>query len=362
VNGIRRSWRAALVGLSLVTAACSGGGGDSGDPTQEGRVQGQRDVVFRGAGALRLGGTLAVPDAESPDAKSTVPAVLIIPDIGPIDRDGVLDPTQPDSVYRDLSNSFVGAGLATFRYDRRGIGASKLQSGKKLSYDDMVTDARDALAFLGQRVEVGSSPLAVVGHGLGGWTALALAASDPRVKAVVLVSTPGRPLVDVLADGFAATHGQASADKFRAIVAGLLSSGTLPGPEAIPAEHQTILGQGQNQLMKGLFSYNPLASAPQVKAPVLIVVGGKSTTVAPVDADRLSQALGGPHEVAVTDSGTTLREVRPDPPPIAFDPNNEATHVFGQRAVTPVPRDQGAVDRISAFLGGNLSGRGQPGS
>lgn len=352
----RTSWLAALVGVSLLAAACSGGGGDGGpdDPTEGVLPSGERLISFSGAGGLKLAGTLALPENTGGGA----PAVLIVPSIGPtIDREGIQTATQSDDLYKDLSDAFRAAGMVTLRYDRRGIGGSKLESGERPTYDEMVEDARGALRFLGRRGEVGNSAVALVGHDIGGWMAMRVAGSETRVKSVALVSTPGRPMVDVLAESFRASHGQASADRFRQTVEGLVATGSLPGPEAIAPEHQTVLGQGQDEILRAIFSVDPLAEARTVKAPTLVLVGGKSTTVSQVDADRLAGAIGPSASVTVAESATeTLMEFQPDTGPVAFDPNNEATHVFGARPVSEITRDKAAFDRIVGFVGTALRG------
>jgi pimeloyl-ACP methyl ester carboxylesterase len=337
--------------LTLVAVGCSGGGGGtSEDPLAVAGENGVFSVSIAASGGVQLGGTFAVP----PNAKGPVPGVVIVPTIGAVDRNGILNETNPDPVYQDLSKAFLDAGIATLRYDRRGIGASKV-TGKQITYDDLVSDAKGALKFLMQRKEVGKSPVAVVGHDIGGPIALRVAADEPRVKSVVLLSSPGRPLVDVLAGGFAASNGPASADRFRAEVAQLLQTGTLPGPEAIAPEHQSILGQGQDQLLKGMFSVDPAADAARVKVPTQIVVSTHSQTVGKADADRLAQAIGPSATEVMTDATPTLAVYVPDRPAVAFDPNNEATHVGGARIVDPTARDQGAVGKVASFLSGNLA-------
>jgi pimeloyl-ACP methyl ester carboxylesterase len=351
MQGSRRGWLAALVCVGLVAGACSGGGGGSSDdPLAEAGNNGQFSVSIPATGGVRLGGTFAVP----PGAKGPVPGVVILPTIGPVDRNGIQNPTVPDPVYEDLSKAFLQAGMATLRYDRRGIGASRVQ-GKEITYDDLMSDATAALHFLLQRKEVGKSAVAVVGHDISGPMALRVAAQEPRVKSLVLLSTPGRPLVDVLADGFVASNGQASADRFRSIVANLLSTGTLPGPESIPSELQTVLGQGQDKLLKGMFSIDPTAEAAKVKVPALVIVSTHSQTVSKTDADRLAQAMGPSASVVVTDATPTLQVYVPDRPAVAFDPNNEATHVGGARIVDSGVRDQPSVAKVTSFLSEKLA-------
>ena len=351
---IVRFLRAVLVAVLLAATACSGGGGNGdADPTEGALENGERLVAFRGTGGLTLGGTLGVPD----DLSGSAPAVVIVPTIAPTtDRDGFQNATMADLLYKDLADAFRSAGFVTLRYDRRGIGASRIESGqKKPNYDQMVGDAAGAVQFLAGRKEVGKNAIAVVGHDIGGWAAIRVAATASRVKSLTLVSTPGRPLVDIYADGFRAVYGQASADGFRASVAELVQNGKLPGPDQISAQHQGVLGQGQDEWLKGVFAAAPLADAGRVKVATLVTIGGASTTVTRIDADLIAQAIG-PSAKVVTfpEDDTTLRPPHPDLPPIPFNPADESTHLFGARPVVAVPRDSAAVDQTVTFVENSL--------
>jgi pimeloyl-ACP methyl ester carboxylesterase len=348
-------WLTVLVGVSVLAVGCSGGGGSDSaedDPLEDVGGSGERQVNFKGADGLKLAGTLTIPD----NARGAVPGVVIVSSLAPnIDRDGIQTPTQPDTLYKELSATLVSSGVATLRFDPRGVGASKIESGgKKPTFDDAVGDAAAAAKFLSQRKEIGSAPLGVVGHDLGGLIAMRVAASENRVKGVTLISTPGRPVVDVWAETMTTTYGAPVGDRFRAIAADLTATGTLPKAEEIPSQIQSVLGLGQEQLLKTLFAVDPVADARQVKVPTLVVVGAKSPSVRQVDADRLLEAIGPKATLEVSPEGPTLREFKPDPPPIAFDPNNEATHVFGARPLTQIPRHQPSLDRIAGYLNTNL--------
>jgi alpha/beta superfamily hydrolase len=76
-------------------------------------------------------------------------------------------------------------GLATLRFNFRGVGAS---AG---AYDDgqgEQADARAALAALAAALP--EQPLSVVGFSFGAWIALRLAADEPRVATVAALGTP----------------------------------------------------------------------------------------------------------------------------------------------------------------------------
>jgi len=257
-------------------------------------------------------------------------------------------------LYKELAQQFNAAGMVTLRYDRRGYGQSTL-SGKKVTYDDLVTDARDAMKFLMARKEVGGAPVAVVGHDVSGPIALHVAGNEPKVKSVVLISSPGRPLVEPLAESFGATYNANSAARLRTIVSGLVAGNKLPGVNEIPAEHQPILGQGEEAMLTGMFAVNPLVDAAKVKAPVLVVVSSVSTGVKRVDADLIARAVGPSAEVLEVASGPTMRIPLPERPPVEFQAGNDSSHVFGARIVDPEPRDKASVDKVVQWLGTKLA-------
>jgi pimeloyl-ACP methyl ester carboxylesterase len=351
----RRVWSlAVIVVLGLVGAACSGGGGvDDRDLTEGARGARETNVQFVGANKVRLAGTFSMPRT----VDGAVPGVLLVPDISRTDRNGVSDLKRPDPLYRDLSQAFTDAGMATLRYDRRGVGLSKLETNQQqLDYEELVTDARAAFEFLSQRKETEAAPLAVVGFDTGGLIAMRVAANEPKAKTVVLISTPGRPLVEVLSESFAATHGPASGAAYRTEIDTLLSSGALPGRDDVLAEHQPLLPVNQDRLLKAVYSLDPLAEARAVKVPTLIVTGTKSTTVTPADADRLASALPS-SEKLVVDTVASLQAEGPDLPPPAFDPQNDSTHTGGAQHVPASERNKAAVDKVTAFLTSKLGGK-----
>ena len=354
--GGRRLLVAAAIGLSLVAAACSGGG-SSGDPTQGAGYSdapGEKQLQFIGAGKVRMGATLTMPAGVGGPA----PAVLIVPGPGLTSRDGRTVGAPIDNIYKDLSKAFVAAGMATFRYDHRGTGASTLDPGVQPTWDDMVTDAQEALKYLSERGEIDGNRLAVVGHDMAGAIALKLAAADNRVKSVALVAAPGRPLVDVWAAEFQTLTGQISADAFRALVAELQSTGNFPPRAGMRAEHQTVLPIGQDALYRAMFAIDPLADAKAVKVPVIIALGEKSTSVTQEDATLIAQAVGGRSEVVVAPNATaTLQTLKVRPPSSPNGDPSDMSSMGGGPIIADAPRDMPSVAKITAFLGSSVGAR-----
>lgn len=307
----RRRWAAlattALVVVGLATYGLfdgEGGGGraDRDVPLREAAAE--RPVRFSGAGGVDIAASLTMPPAA---ASQPVPAVLILSGFGPADRNGRLRNGSPDPLYQDLARALADAGVASLRYDKRGTGESTLPADRPLRFDDLVGDAKAALSFLSERQEVAGRDLAVVGHEEGGLLGMRLAASDPRLKGLVLISTPGRPVVDVFSDDFAKSRGQPSGDALRAVVNGLMATGSLPARDALPPNLRDFFPEAQVPYLKDIFSLDPVAEARAVDVPVLIVRGDRSTGISAPDSDQLAAAMGPDAEVVVAPNvGPTL--------------------------------------------------------
>lgn len=319
-------------------------------------------VAFPAADGLRLGGTLRVPGDGAP-----TPAALVIPGFGPTTRDGIEAPgAVPDLLYRDVAHMLSDAGVASLRYDKRGTGASPLVDGQ-LTFDDLLTDAQAALDLLSERVDVDPDAIAVVGHDEGGLVALRLAASDPRVRGAVLVSTPGRPLAEVLADDLRASaddpaHAEAHVRDLQAVVDGLLADGDVPAPASLPGALRPVFPAGEATYLRQLFAFDPAEAAADVDVPVLIVRGGRAPGVSAVDAERLQRALAGEVTTLVgeeADHTLTLPEdadFRPLPGRGMPDQMHDPT--LHNREVAGISRDDDLLARVGTWVASLLGVRG----
>src|SRR5215475_14899859 len=82
----------------------------------------QRAVHFAGSDGMTLAGTLLLPIKSE---LQRVPGVVLVAGSGPTDRDGN-SPRAPVRIdlLKLIAELLAGAGIATLRYDKRGIGAS----------------------------------------------------------------------------------------------------------------------------------------------------------------------------------------------------------------------------------------------
>ena len=348
---IRRRVTLPILALVLVlAAACNDGSGEDAASEDDATApvagvetpQGERAVQFEGAGKAKLFGTFTMPAAQS---GATVPGVLLVPTAGAgglLGAAGVNDPLG-----KDLAKTFTDAGVASYRYDQRGTGSSKLEPDVRLSFDDLVADAKAGLDLLAQRRETAGKDLSVVGYDQGGLVALRLAATDPRVKRVVLISTPGSSLVDVRASQLQARYGAESAAALRAEVAKLVATRSVPPLDQLRTELRPLLPAQEAPFLADLFALDPAAEAAKVKVPAMIVV---PTDPAPYDPQRLAAAIAGAQVVTSAGSGSTLVISGPTPEDLS-DPNS-ANHDHGAAPpVAPTTRDTATLERVARFVG-----------
>jgi uncharacterized protein len=134
----------------------------------------------------QLAGTLVLPDTPGP-----WPAALLIAGSGPTDRDGnnPLLGTRIDNLKR-LADALAARGVATLRYDKRGVGASVYPglSEDALRFEHLVDDAVALAGCLAADERI--TRIALVGHSEGALIA-ALAAEDTRARAVVSIAGAG---------------------------------------------------------------------------------------------------------------------------------------------------------------------------
>ena len=298
------AWRASSGGSGRSTSGFAKASGGGVAPTANNT---DLSVQFQGAGGVSIGAELLLP----PGSNARTPGVVIVPDDGATNRNGFAPINAvPDPLYADLAQALAADGIASLRYDRRGQGQSVLPSGKAVTLADVTGDARAAVTFLAGRADVDHSRLGVIGDGQGGLVALQAAAADPAVRAVVLVSTPGRPVLDSMEQqlqAIAPALAQQLVTQLKATVAALEAGHPEPSQAQLPASIQPLLPPGEGPYLRSIFALNPAALAAQVHVATLVVQGGADSALSPADSAALVAALG-PHATALSPAqdGATL--------------------------------------------------------
>ena len=140
-----------------------------------------------------LVGSLLVPARSAPR-----PVVLIIAGSGPTDRNGNSRglPGKNNSL-QDLAQALCDSGIASLRYDKRGVGASAagVHSDADVTFDTEVSDAARWIPRL--RADHRFSTITVIGHSEGSLIGM-LAARTGGADGFVSIAGAGRPAADVI--------------------------------------------------------------------------------------------------------------------------------------------------------------------
>ncbi len=318
--------------IMLCVSAC---GNPSQAPTSQNGQNGagsvaqtRRDVSYPGFGGVTLTGTLVIP-AHKPGIK--VPGVVIIAGSGPVDRNGNEGTTFVTNLYSQLADQLAQQGIASLRYDKRGVGASTPVPLPKnpnnptpaeiktiqdfAAWDNYIEDARATLNFLQQQPEIDAAHTALIGHSEGsviaGEVAVMTSGLAHPPAALVLISAPGRPLDVVLREQIArqlAAQPDIPANfvlsKYDEIIASIRQTGKpsaaafadLKANSKVPSQFtqglETLFIAYNDEYWQGILKVDPAATLKQYPGPVLILQGASDIQVSATrDTPLLDAAL-----------------------------------------------------------------------
>ncbi|GHH31442.1 alpha/beta hydrolase [Lentzea cavernae] len=243
------------------------------------------DLTIIARDGASLAGTLSVPDGHGPH-----PAVLLLHGSGRLDRDGNAGRLK-QNLGPVLAESLARRGIASVRYDRRGVGAS---SGDWLTtgFADNREDAVAAVDALTARPDIGR--VGVIGHSEGALHAMALG-SHPGVAAVVLLA------------GFARSGEDAMLWQAEAVARGLpaplrplarlairrVIRLKAPGPDVVRVAGKRVNARWTREML----AHDTRTDLARVRVPVLAVTGEKDIQVDPDDLRRIHALVQGEAEV-----------------------------------------------------------------
>lgn len=139
------------------------------------------DVTFANPAApgATLAGVLTTPSGPGP-----FPVVIFISGSGPQDRDYTI---EDHKLWVVLADAWARRGIATLRFDDRGVGQS---TGRFVgsTVRDFASDVRAGVAFLRARRDIDPRRIGLLGHSEGVTTALIAADHDPGLSQLILLA------------------------------------------------------------------------------------------------------------------------------------------------------------------------------
>ncbi|MBS7230129.1 alpha/beta hydrolase [Flavobacterium psychroterrae] len=226
----------------------------------------------------QLFGTLTTPDL-----KTKYPVALIISGSGPTDRNGN-NPMMKNNSLKMLAETLAKNGIASLRYDKRGIGESKASavSEQTLVFENYTEDAKSWINLLKQDKRF--SQVIIIGHSEGSLIGMIAGA---KANKFISIAGTGESADKLIKAQIASKSNKQLEDLTFPIIDSLKSGNTVKKVD--PMLNSLFRASIQPYLISW-FKYNPQTEIKKLTVPILILQGNKDLQVTVKDAELLSQA------------------------------------------------------------------------
>ncbi|MGY6250715.1 alpha/beta hydrolase [Bosea thiooxidans] len=245
-------------------------------------------------------------------SNSAAPVVLIVPGSGPTDRDGNNPLGVQASSYRLIAEGLHARGIRSVRIDKRGMfgSARAIADANAVTIEDYAADIGTWVATIRQRM--GTPCVWVLGHSEGGLAALVAAQHIPEICGLLLVSTTGRRLGEVLRDQIGANPANAPISKQAETIIARLEAGQRVASEDIHPALLPLFRPEVQGFLIGAFALDPTKLIAAYTGPVLILQGLRDIQVGRTDAELLRRAHPNAEMVLLPNANHILKTVTAD--------------------------------------------------
>ncbi|MFV0232458.1 alpha/beta hydrolase [Empedobacter falsenii] len=226
---------------------------------------------------IQLFGTLCLPY----EMKNKIPIVLLISGSGPTDRNGNNQMMTNNSL-KYLAHELAKKGIASIRYDKRGIGESSIPQldESKLTFDDYVNDAKNWVTLIKKDERFNS--IIIAGHSEG--SLIGMLASKNNVNKFISISGAGEPIDQTLKKQLKHLPEQLKNEAYGII--DTLKNGKIV--KNINPNLSTLFRQSVQPYLISWFKYNPVEEFNKLTIPNLVIQGDMDIQVGIENAKNLS--------------------------------------------------------------------------
>ncbi len=266
---------------------------------------------------LKLVGSLLVPDGKGP-----FPVVVLITGSGPQDRDETIFSHKPFYV---IADHLAKRGVASFRFDERGVGESTGDFSTATS-KDFANDVEAIVEHLKTIPKLNPQKIILMGHSEGGIIAPMIAANRDDIAGVVMLAGPGVPGFDIVMNQTRLISAAAGADAtdldyqeffLKLVLEDKLAKDQLvqlittkyknklsdEEKQMLPVAIENMKSQFKSPWFKYFLNHDPRPDLRKIKIPVLNMVGSKDLQVDPnLNMPEIKRALaeaGNKHTTSV---------------------------------------------------------------
>ena len=240
---------------------------------------GQEEEIILETKTGDIKGSLLIPSFSEKTA-----VVLIIAGSGPTDRNGN-NPMMTNNSLKMLAKELQKNGIASVRYDKRGVGESKSSALQEsdLRFEDYVQDVEEWIKLL--KEDDRFSNIIVLGHSEGSLIGM-IASHKQEAKKFISVAGVGIPAGDILRKQLKGQP-QFILDESLKIIEKLENGETV---EKVSQMLYSLFRPSVQPYMISWFKYNPQIEIAKLNKPILIIQGTTDIQVSVSDADKLASA------------------------------------------------------------------------
>ena len=255
--------------LSLLLAGCSGGSINYKEEKYNLEVEG--GTIY---------GTLTIPNGNG-----QFPLAIIHQGSGPTDRDGNSHISGDNNSLKMIAQALAESGIASVRYDKRGIAASMalIEKEEELIFEDYINDLN--LWVDKVREDSRFNKVFIIGHSEGALIG-GQAAADSKVDGFVSLAGVGFSIYHTLLRQLS-TQPKEITDRTTPILEEL-NKGNLV--DDVPEDLYALFRPSVQPYMISWFKYDPVQVYKSIEAPILIIQGDNDVQVTVEDAETLHTA------------------------------------------------------------------------
>lgn len=277
-----------------------------------------------------LFGTLTIPEQTQ-----ACPIVLIVPGSGPTDRDGNSAMGLQTNAYKMLSEGLAKNGIATLRFDKRGIGKSKpsIASESELTFETYINDV--VAWILRIKSDQRFATIAVLGHSEGSLIGM-IAAQQTNAAGLISLSGVGKSADKLLQEQLKTKLPPQLLNESNKILDSLRIGKTVSN---VDPSLLSLYRPSVQPYMISWIKYDPQKEIGKLKMPVFIIQGSTDLQVSVEDAKLLSSAKPDAKLLIIDNMNHVLKESDSD------IQSNMATY-----SNPALPLKAGLIDELVHFI------------
>jgi pimeloyl-ACP methyl ester carboxylesterase len=272
----------------------------------------EEDISFK-SGKYNLAGTLTFPEESG-----SFPAVLLITGSGQVDRNENAKKLRIN-VFAQISRFLAENGIASLKYDKRGVGASQgiyWETG----FFDNVDDAQSAFEYLKSNDRVQSENTFLLGHSEGAIITTRLVGSGVDAAGGILLAGSAQTGEDILV-----WQTQQVVKNMSGYQRWMIDHLHVDVNKSLQKKLDKIKSSSKDwwrvqliakinaKWMREFIAYNPAEDFPKTQVPLLAITGSKDIQVDPADLKKMAGLVKNDFEYhEIDDVSHILRRINGD--------------------------------------------------